>query len=584
MTSQPKLIVPALLLSTALILPACGGAKENLSSEALIQTPLGQVQGVTTEIEGLYNFKGIPYAQAPIGDLRWRAPKAVRPWDGVKNADTFSPTCMQPGGTEGGFVERIVDGHGLSRFKRFLIKRVVAARPDAQMSEDCLYLNIRTAHIGAAQKAPVMVWIHGGGHQFGSCDYSTYQANGLVEKGVVLVTINYRLGVMGYMAHPALSEDDPNSVSGNYGTLDQIEALKWVRDNIEGFGGDPENVTIFGESAGSWSVTELMASPLAEGLFHKAIGQSGASTYHLGQMASNPQGWMGGYEAGKMVTDALGLPNPSAKELRALPAHVVQDVITEKMADGFHHNRDGYVFPNNVGLSFRSGDFNAVPTLFGFNFDEGTLFFPNDPEPSVWIESFPRDGRQAQLEALREHYPTQAEALMELYDLETDFEQAGTQFMGDEIFGANVRFVTRQNEAQGQPAYIYNFGRIPPSKNQTLSAFHAAEIPFVFDSQEKILGFTKSDEKLTETMKSYWTNFAKTGNPNGAGLSHWPSYQGENWMQFGGNNDLPTGAIKHFRKTKLDALEEGLQKKLTDLDAALNVPKKSAPLTIQAPK
>ncbi len=583
MTQRLKQLTTALGLSTAFALTACGGPKENLSQEALIKTPLGDIQGVTTKTEGLYNFKGIPYAQAPIGDLRWRAPLPALPWEGLKKADKFSAICMQPSGTEDGFLDRIVDGHGLNWFKRALIKRVISARPDAKMSEDCLYLNIRTAHLGATKKAPVMVWIHGGAHQFGSGDYSTYQANGLAEKGVVLVTINYRLGVMGYMAHPALSKDDPNGVSGNYGTQDQIAALKWVKDNISAYGGDPNNVTIFGESAGSWSVTELMTSPLAKGLFHKAIGQSGASTYHLGQMEGNPLGWMSGYEAGESVTDALGLSDPSAQELRALSANEVQSVVTEKMADGFHQNRDGYVFPENVGHSFKNGSFHAVPTLFGYNADEATLFFPNDPQPSVWIDDFPREGKQAQLEALREHYPTKADTLMQLYDLENDFEKAGTQFMGDEIFGVNVRYVTRQNEAKGQPAYIYSFGRIPPSKNQTLDAFHAAEIPFVFNSGEGILGISESDKKLTEMMTSYWTNFAKSGNPNGSGLLEWPLYQGQNWMQFGGNNDLPTGPIKHYRKAKLDALEEGLLKKLDDLGKAVNVPEKSAPLIIQAP-
>jgi len=266
MANALNFIKRATLMGGLIMLSACSGTKESPSPDAIVQTVFGKIQGVTTETDGIFNFKGLPYAQPPIGDLRWRAPKAPLPWSGIHVADSYAPICMQPRDTEDGFFDRIIDGHGLGA------------------------LNIRTAHIGKSEKAPVMVWIHGGGHQFGSSDYNYYQSNGLVEKGVVLVTINYRLGVMGYMAHPALSADDPNGVSGNYGTLDQIAALKWIRDNIQAFGGDPENVTIFGESAGGWSITELMASPKAKGLFHKAIGQSGASTYHLGQMQGNPLG------------------------------------------------------------------------------------------------------------------------------------------------------------------------------------------------------------------------------------------------------------------------------------------------------
>lgn len=195
------------------------------------------------------------------------------------------PVCRYRGGDDGhDLVQKIIDGHGLNFVKRFLINRAVSAQPPLQMSEDCLYLNIRTGNLNGMISQPVMVWIHGGGHQFGSGHTSFYQANRLVKKGVILVTINYRLGVFGSLAHPALSADSERGVSGNYGTLDQVAALRWVRENISAFGGDPDNITIFGESAGAWSVSELMATPLAQGLFHKAIGQSGAAAYHFGRL------------------------------------------------------------------------------------------------------------------------------------------------------------------------------------------------------------------------------------------------------------------------------------------------------------
>jgi len=383
---------------------------------------------------------------------------------------------------------------------------------------------------------------------------------------------------MGYMAHPALSKTDPNGVSGNYGTLDQIAALQWVKDNISAYGGDPENVTIFGESAGSWSVTEMMASPLANGLFHKAIGQSGASSYHMGQMEDAGVGWPSGYATGAKVASALGLTNPSAKDLRAVPAEKLQSLITEEMSEGFHHIRDGHVFPENVGLAFAKGQYNKVPMLFGYNSDEGTLFFPTDSQPTVWLPDV-TPGDKAELTAkLTEAFPTQSSKLVKLYNLDNDFITGGTQMMGDEIFGVNIRYVARQNEAQGQDSYLYHFSRVPPSKKQTLGAFHAAEIPFVFGSYESILGQSKEDEALEKLMQSYWVNFAKTGNPNGEGLPGWPLHKGEHWMHLSANTGEVSGATTHIRKAKIDALEEGLLLKLKALETSQNAPRSSGPI------
>jgi para-nitrobenzyl esterase len=550
-------------------LAACVNPSGEVSDAALIVTPQGPVQGVTTDTPQIFNFKGLPFAAAPVGDLRWAPPESAPRWTETRVADKFGNRCMQADNVEGGFFERLIDGHGLNAIKTTLIKRAVAAEPPSPMSEDCLYLNVRTGNLNGATKQPVMVWIHGGGHQFGSGDFSYYQSNGLVEKDVVLVTINYRLGVFGYMAHPALSEADPNGVSGNYGSLDQIAALDWVQENIAAYGGDPDNVTIFGESAGGWSVTEMMASPLAAGKFHKAIAQSGASTYHLGQMEGNGLGWPSGYMMGEKVAKSVGLDAPTADALRAVPAETIMANLPEKSDESFHHIRDGYVFPKNVGHAFRDGEINAVPFLTGYNSDEGTLFFPDDPQPSVWEPDMPQGGPEM-IAALNTHYPGQGETLAQLYDLNTDFVAGGTQMMGDEIFGVNVRYAARANAAKGAPSYLYHFSRTPPSKKQTLGAFHAAEIPFVFDSNETILGLSDDDIELTNIMVSAWTNFAKTGNPNGEGIPNWPEYTGQSWMHFSGNTDLPLAQVQtHIRKAKLDALETGLKLKLTDLSAEL---------------
>lgn len=557
-----------LLLSSALILAACSSAPPP-SPTAVLLTPQGPVQGIVSpDNAAIASYQGLPFAAAPVGDLRWASPAAAPTWSDVRAADQFGTRCMQATDTEGGFFERLIDGHGLSAIKSFAIKRVVAAMDPPPVSEDCLYLNVRTAT--DAKDAPVMVWIHGGGHQFGSSDFDYYQADALAEEGIVLVTINYRLGAFGYMAHPALSADDPRGVSGNYGTLDQIAALEWVRDNIAAYGGNPDQVTIFGESAGAWSVTELMSAPLANGLFHGAILQSGASTYHLGQLDSDGVGWPSGHATGLKVSAALGLENPSASDLRALPAADIQAVITEDMSEGFHHVRDGVVFPMNVGHAFQTGQINSVPMMAGYNADEGTLFFPTDQQPSVWLETMAPGPRDALISKLREPYPTQAETLVDLYGLDTDFVAGGTQMMGDDIFGVNVRMAARAAADTGVPSWTYFFSRVPPSDKQTVGAFHAAEIPFVFGSHEEVLGVSDDDAALTEVMIEYWANFAKTGNPNGADVPDWPQHAGDRWMHFSANTGRPTTQVETgVRREKLDSLSEGLALKLVALGAVV---------------
>ncbi len=532
----------------------------------VINTPQGPVQGQITPNQ-IHNFKGLPFAAPPTGDLRWRPPVLPVAWNKTRDASSFGNQCMQLTGDGGGFLDLMIERHGLSSFKKFLIRKAVSASGDSKISEDCLYLNVRTPNLDdtgniKGDALPVMVWIHGGGHQFGSGDFNVYQADSLPQKGVVLVTINYRLGVFGYMAHPALSADDPRGVSGNYGTLDQIAALKWVRDNISAYGGDPENVTIFGESAGAWSVTELMSAPAAKGLFHRAIGQSGASTYHLGQMADDPTEWRDGYEGGLLLSAALGLDNPTAQDLRAIEASKILEAVTFRISEAFHHVRDGVVFPKNVGHAFQDGDYYAVPTMFGYNSDESTVFFPNDPNPTLWSEDVPRDDRAGQINALQPHFGDQAARLVELYGLDKDFDHGGEQMMGDEIFGVNVRLISKLNSRRGEPAYSFIFTRIPPNEKQTIGAFHFAETPFVFGSPQKIFGWSKEDDALAETMQNYWVNFARTGNPNGTGLPEWPEYGDGNWMQLSANDNLNTEAIKDYRKEKLDILEAGMLQKL----------------------
>ncbi len=564
-----------IFLTTIAIILSCCQTVSSENSGTVVMTAMGPIQGTITKDENVFNFKGIPYAKPPLGKLRWSPPEEMDSWTAVKTVDSYGNRCMQPDDTEDGYFNRLIEGHGLNKFLTYLIKKSVASSKLAPMSEDCLYLNIRTDNINGNNKdkklKPVMVWIHGGGHQFGSGNDRWYQSNTLVNKGVVLVTINYRLGVMGYMAHPSLSKSNPNGVSGNYGTLDQIAALEWVQKNINSFGGDPNNVTIFGESAGAWSVTELMATPLAKGLFHKAIGQSGASSYHMGQMDGEGVGWPSGYQTGLAVTEALGLKNPTSKDLRAISAEKIQSVVTEKMSEGFHHIRDGYVFPENVGLAFSKNKYNKVPMLFGYNSDEGTLFFPDDEQPTIWIPDLAPGSKKELSTKLKEFFPTNHEKLIDLYNLDENFTLGGTQWMGDEIFGVNIRYVTRQNETHGGESYLYHFSRVPPSNKQTIGAFHAAEIPFIFGSYDKTIGYSKEDIKLAELMQDYWVNFAKNGNPNGDNLPEWPLHKSKNWMKFTANTSGDSKAIEYLREEKLDALEEGLLLLLTELEKTLLV-------------
>ena len=331
------------------------------------------VGGIDRDNPSIRVFNGIPYASAK----RWSPPSPPIQWGATsRDSREFGAECIQPRARYASFINQIVDGLGLSFFERMTARVVISAQEAPPESEDCLFVNVRTGNLKGAEKQPVMVWLHGGGHQYGSGSGSVYQANALVEKGVVLVTLNYRLGAFGYLAHPALTEE--TGTSGNYGLLDQAAALAWVRDNIAAFGGDPGNVTVFGESAGAQSVTELMALPAADGLFHKVILQSGASTgnaLHLKRSAF--PGMLSAEEAGAEFLSALAPQTATAKDLRAIPAAAIisRSDARNDLTGYFHPVVDGSVLPRAIGAAFRDGDVPSVPMIAGYNADEGTLFY-----------------------------------------------------------------------------------------------------------------------------------------------------------------------------------------------------------------
>ena len=515
----------------------------------------GGIDPSNTEIEV---FNGIPFATA----VRWTAPADPPQWGAVvRDTREFGPECVQPRNGSAGLSDAFIERMGLPWWKESVTKQLSKRQPEVNESEDCLVLNVRTANAGNPDLAPVMVWLHGGSHQRGSGSFGLYQANGLTEKGVVVVTINYRLGPFGYLAHPALTAEA--GTSGNYGLLDQIAALEWVQDNIAFFGGDPDNVTIFGESAGAQSVSEIMAAPRADGLYHKAILQSGVSTYQRRFLDDEIYpGQESGESIGRRFLAPLVDGAPTTADLRAIPA---QDIIARmsetdegKEFPNFLPLVDGRVIPQLIGLSFLDKSRPRVPLIVGYNSDEGTMFYD-------WLQS-PTGLRSPILGTLEEREAALAEvygknaakALQSLYQMDSleNWDAAAERMWGDDYFGVHTRFLAKINIAADTPAYVYNFSRQFPTKNQTIGAFHAAEIAFVFDSHHPAWPSAPGDEGLTQAMTSYWANFAHTGDPNQEGLPEWPVYDPEAdvWLEL--NHTIQP--IAEFRARKLDILETNL--------------------------
>lgn len=481
-------------------------------------------------------FKGVPYAKPPVGELRWRPPQPVESWHGIREAKKFSPTAWQVMAGLETFLTGIIEGQGWSRLRTSSIKAFTKLIPPPKQSEDCLYLNIRSSQIDPNAKLPVMVWIHGGDHQDGSASDPYYDSNALAEKGVVLVTINYRLGLLGYYAHPELSAESEQGVSGNYGTLDQIAALQWVKENIAVFGGDPNNVTIFGESAGGESVAHMLTSPLARGLFHRAIMQSpangGQMTYlkqpFLDYQAVEQQGVAFAKQLGIMGTAQLA-------QLRQVAPQTLYDSVRKDLQVGsFYPVIDGYVLPKSPFEAFYDGEQAPVPLLVGSNADEGTLIYPIFESPIA--EYRHRKPLPNQIHpSIRDAFQADSYRLTTLYPgLNKGDVKAETDFLGDIFFGSKARFYAEHAAKANPSTFFYMFKRVPPSPTQSAGAFHAGELAFVHGATVPILPMNKQDWALSEKMVTYWSNFAKTGNPNDNRLPAWSRFCAEQpeWMNF----------------------------------------------------
>lgn len=456
-----------------------------------VQTASGVVEGFTSPDKTIRIFEGIPFAAPPIGKLRWRPPQPVAPWTGVRKATSFGARCMQG-----------------RLFKNMVFR-------DPGPSEDCLYLNVWTPANSAHAHLPVMVWIFGGGFQAGSASEPRQDGTALARKGVVVVSMNYRLGIFGFFSDPELTKESPHHASGNYGLLDQVAALRWVQKNIAAFGGDPANVTIFGESAGSISVSALMASPVSRGLFKQAIGESGGVfewTHPMEPLAQSEQ-------IGAAFAKSVGAPTLSA--LRAMPAGKILQAALREKGLPFWPNVDGYFFPESPWTIYAAGKQAHIPLLAGWNADEhrSSQFFGHlKPTKANYLARVHADfGPNAS--SVLKLFPanTPAEIEISAHDL------ASAQF----ITYSAWKWLNMQVETGDAPVYAYHFEQTPPTEpgRKSRGVHHGSDIQFVFgtlDSQN--LAWTANDRKMSRIMSSYWTNFAKTGNPNGPGLPKWPRY------------------------------------------------------------
>jgi para-nitrobenzyl esterase len=444
-----------------------------------VETEAGYISGIEGN-GGIKIFMGVPYAAPPVRDLRWKEPRPVEKWKGIKKCVTPPPSAMQ------------------SKPVPFSMWSKEFMAPEEPLSEDCLYLNIWTTAERTNEKRPVIVWIHGGAFTGGSGTVPLYNGEEMARKGVIFVTINYRLGVFGFLAHPELSAESPMRVSGNYGLLDQIEALKWISKNITAFGGDASNVTIDGQSAGSVSVNALMISPLARGLFHKAIGESGS------MFGRNTNDLRTGEASGKAFAEKVGAS--SLGELRSLPADKLMAV----------QGRWGLVIDDVVvppaEKIFAAGKQNDVPLLTGWNADDGMRSgFLN-------AEAFRANAEKT----YKERYPE----FIKLFPASNDEQALFSQKLGSQLsYGwQNYRWARSQSMTGKNKAFLYNFTRVPPGEPD-YGAFHSAEFGYALHNLHKWnRPFTEWDKKLSDIMSSYWVNFATKGDPNGHDVPFWPSY------------------------------------------------------------
>lgn len=483
-------IVAASFLAAA----SCAGEERIMSSASnpIVQAPAGALEG---RMDGAIRvFKGIPFAAPPVGALRWRPPQPAARWQGVRSAQDFGAACIQP---------------------RPRVETIYTSDLGA-LSEDCLTLNVWTP--AEARGAPVFVWIHGGALSGGSSREMLYDGARLASRGIIVVTINYRLGVLGYLAHPGLSSESPNHISGNYGLMDQIQALRWVHDNIAAFGGDPANVTIAGESAGGLSVMYLMATPAARGLFAKAIAES-AYMVSAQELKMPHHGTPSAEAIGQQLSVAVHAPDVAS--LRGLDAQALTDAAT---AMGFFPFPaiDGRLLQRQLVETFDRGEQAHVPLLAGFNSGEiRSLTFLTPPPPA---------NAAAYETAIRAHYGDLAPEFLRLYPSD-NLQESMWATTRDALYGWTAERLVAKQTAAGAPGYLYLFDHgYPAMEAAHLHAFHASELPYVFGNLDRTprlwpqIPATDQEHALADAILDYWSSFARSGTPSSAHAPVWRPY------------------------------------------------------------
>lgn len=477
----------------------------------VVNTVFGKIEGTYSEKEAITIFKGIPFAAPPIGNLRWKDPQALKNWESVKNCTAFSASPIQ------------------NKPKPFYCwSQEFIAQPEP-LSEDCLYLNIWTKAKNKKEKLPVFVWIYGGGFNSGSANCAIYDGLEMAKKGVIFVSINYRVGVLGFMAHPELSTENGQNSSGNYGFLDQIAALKWIQENITAFGGNAQNVTIAGQSAGAFSVTALIASPLAKGLFHKAIAQSGGL---LSNMLTK--------DLAKAEEQGLKFMQKARVEnlakLRELPALDIQKLSNDEDLGQFGTTLDGIVLPLNLNKHFKNKLHNKTPLLTGWVTGDGS--FLGSKLPSV--EDYKK-------EAI-EKYGSNANEFFAIFAGKTtqEISESKNRLTLINFAGLPAHLLAKYNNKN---SFLYQFNHEPADKPNfpNYGAFHTSEVPFALHNLHTWeRPWREIDFEIEEKMTNYWVNFAKTGNPNGKGLPTWPKYENQKRaiLSIDKNIESKTGLMK----------------------------------------